>query len=66
MKYRKRTRIIISVALLLLVVLLMDIWMMFGQIRQQTRAAGISQLETISRELENTISGAESKNRGAV
>lgn len=60
MKDRKSTGIIIAVALLLLVVLLGDIWMMFGQIRQQTRDAGISQLESISRQLEHAIGDAES------
>lgn len=59
MRYKRRTAIIAVVAVLILGTLLMDIWMMFGQIRQQTKNAGVSQLESTSRELENTIAEAE-------
>ena len=60
MKKRSNTIAVIAVAALLLIVLLMDVWTMFGQIRQLTKAAGISQLENINRELERSISDAES------
>ena len=50
---------IIVIVVLLLVVLVMDIVMMFGQIRQQTKDAGVAQLENISRELEESINDAE-------
>lgn len=59
MNNRKYVGVIIAVAVLLLAVLLMDIWVMSGQIRQQTKDAGITQLESISRELEKTIDDAE-------
>lgn len=60
MKKKSNTIAVIAVAALLLIVLLMDVWTMFGQIRQLTKAAGISQLENINRELERSISDAES------
>lgn len=50
---------IIAIAVLLLVVLLMDVSLTIGNLQQQTRDAGISQLENISSELEKSISDTE-------
>lgn len=59
MKNRKNTIVIIIVATLLLVISIMDILLVFRQTRQQTKDSGIYQLETISGELEGTISDAK-------
>ncbi len=58
MRKKISTGAIIIIAMLLLVVLLMDMAMMFRQIQQQTKAAGISKLEDINRELEDSIDEA--------
>lgn len=50
---------IIAIAVLLLVVLLMDVSLIFGSLQQQARDAGVSQLQSISRELDNSIADAE-------
>lgn len=55
---RHTTGTLIAIAILLLVSLLVDIWLMFDQIRQQTMDASISQLQSVSRELENSIGDA--------
>ena len=59
MRRRVNIAAIIAIAALLLAVLLMDISQMFGQLQQQAKDAGISQLENIGRELEKSISDAE-------
>ncbi len=59
MRKRINTGTIIAIAALLLAVLLLDIWFIFGQIRQHMKDAGISRLESISWELEKSISDAE-------
>lgn len=50
---------IIAIAVLLLVVLVMDVSLMFGQFQQQTRDAGFSQLESINKQLDESIGDAE-------
>lgn len=60
MKRRIKALAIGAIAILLLVVLSMDFSLMYRQIRQQTKDAGVSQLENISRELEESIRAAES------
>ena len=60
MRRRINTTAILAIAMLLLVVLMMDISQMFRQLQQQAKDAGVSQLENISRELEHSISDAES------
>ncbi len=59
MKGRKKIGVIIVVASLLLAVILMDIWMVFQQTREQTRTSGIYQLQNISGDLERQIGDAE-------
>lgn len=59
MRKRKTTIVIIPVALLLMLVLFANTWMVFTQMRQQTRDSGIYQLESISGQLMETIYDAE-------
>lgn len=59
MSNKKGTIIILAIAIVLAIILLVDMWMMFGQTRQQTKDACLYQLETVSGELEGTISAAE-------
>ena len=59
MKRRINATAIITIAVLLLVVLVMDLSQMFTQLQQQAKDAGVSQLENISRELEKSIADAE-------
>jgi uncharacterized protein YpmB len=61
MRKKISTNAIITIGILLLVVLLMDIWMMYGQIKQQTKDAGLSQLDSISRQLEKKIDDAKNE-----
>ena len=59
MKSKKSSGVIIIIAVMLLAIMFMDTWMVFGQTRQQTKDSGTYQLENISGELESTISEAE-------
>ena len=59
MRRRIGTGTIIAFAVLLLVVLVMDIGLMFSQIRQRTKDAGVSRLQNTSRELEESIESGE-------
>ena len=51
--------VIISIAVILLTILLLEVSMVFGQVQKQTKELGVSQLESISRELERSIYDAE-------
>ena len=59
MKRKINIGVIIVIGVLLILVLFWDVWMVFAQIQHRTKEAGISHLENISRELEESISDAE-------
>lgn len=59
MKKGKQKFVIILFAISLLIIAFMDIWLVFKMTSKQTRDMGGYQLESIGRELENTISSAE-------
>ena len=56
---KERLTLVILVALLLLALLFTDTWILFRETHNQTRQAGLSQLQSVSWELQSSISDAE-------
>lgn len=57
---KKTAGVIIFIAVMLLSVMIMNTWMVFRMMSEQTRESGMYQIETISAELERTINDAKS------
>ena len=59
MKIKRNSWIVGGVALLLIVVILLDVWIVFHMTTKQTEESGVYELESISGQLEGTIRDAE-------
>ncbi len=57
---KKTTGVIIFITVMLMLVMVMNTWMVFRMMSEQTRESGMYQIETISAELERTINEAKS------